>query len=297
MMSLPHFLPLHSPTTPQPAHTMRTLVWTAVCGVTLLLLTACGGAATLSPSHVTFSPQPPTLRGGIVPVELTVRVPPHAVPRKALVTFTPCLFWDEGGLLADSLTVQGERVEGMNQIVSYKRGAIVRLQASFPYRKGMEEAALVLHVETRQGEQSTDTDLPLDTGINCTQALMELAISTMPRSESNNAYMQAGLQAMKQGRMAVAAAQFDHIGGNCAFLANILAQNYAQADYTMTTLDPNQPLTAYLTALLGVRMNNEELLRKGLHALENSDYAPLKKQVKHDLEFEKVSEIVDEIVK
>lgn len=296
MKSLPHLIPLHSATAAQSARTMRTLVWTAVCGGTLVLLAACGGTATLSPSHVTFSPQPPTLRGGTVPVELTVRVPPHAVPRKSLVTFTPCLFWDEGGVLADSLTVQGERVEGMDQIVSYKRGAIVRLQASFPYRKGMEEAALVLHMETRQGGQSTATDIPLDTGVNCTQALMELAISTMPRSESNDAYMQAGLRAMKEGRMAVAAAQFDRVGGNCAFLANILAQNYAQADYTMTTLDASQPLTAYLTALLGVRMGNEELLRKGLQALSNSDYAPLKKRVKHDLEFKKVSEIVDEIV-
>lgn len=279
------------------ASAVRTMAQTIVCGGALLLLAACGDTATLSPSHFTFSPQPLTLRGGVVPVELTVRVPPHAVPRKSLVTFTPCLFWDEGGLLADSLTVQGERVEGMNQIISYKRGGIVRMQAEFPYRKGMEEAALVMHVETRTGAQSADTDVPLDTGINCTQALMELAISTMPRTEANNAYMQAGLQAMKQGRMAVAAAQFDRVGGNCAFLANILAQNYAQADYTMSTLDGNQPLTAYLTAMLGVRMGNEELLRKGLQALANSDYAPLKKRVKHDLEFRKVSEIVDEIVK
>jgi len=297
MNHLPLFPPILSEISAPSPRSIRRSVWTALCGLTLLLFTACGSSSTLSPSHISFSPQPPTLRGGVIPVELTIHVPPRAVPRKSLVTFTPCLFWDEGGMLADSLTVQGERVEGMNQIVSYKRGGVVKMQANFPYRKGVEEAALVIHVQTLQGEQATDIDIPLDTGVNCTQALMELAISTMPRTESNKAYMQTGMQAMKQGRMAVAAAQFDRIGGNCAFLANILAQNYAQANYTMSTLDGNQPLTAYLTAMLGVRMENEELLRKGLQALAESDYAPLKKRVKHDLEFEKVSEIVDEIVK
>lgn len=267
----------------------------AVVGLTLLL-TACGSSKPLSRQHIFYSPNPLMLNNGHLDVDLTVHIPSKYVGRNALVTLTPCLFWNDEGLLGDSMTVQGERVEGMQQIISHKRGGVVHLSSSFPYREGIEEAALVLYVQSKVGEQVTDCAVPIDSGVNCTQALLERAIDELGPQGRTDINVQAGLKALQQNRTTVAAVKFDLVGGNCAFIANILAQNYAQASVQRAKLNPAQPLTAYLTALLGVRMEDEALLRQGLQALATSKDATLQHRIKHDLEFKNVKSIIDEII-
>lgn len=260
------------------------------------LLTACNSTSTLSRQHIFYSPNPLMLSNGHVDVDLTVQIPSKYIARNALVTLTPCLFWNDEGLLGDSLTVQGERVEGMQQIISHKRGGVVHLSSSFPYRNGMEEATLVLYVQSKVGEQITDCAVPIDSGVNCTQALLERAIDELGPQGRTDINVKAGLQALQQNRATVAAVKFDLVGGNCAFIANILAQNYAQAKIQQTKLNPSHPLTAYLTALLGVRMEDEALLRQGLQALSTSKDTALLHRIKHDMEFKNVKPIIDEII-
>jgi len=267
---------------------------TMVC--TILLLTACSSSQSFNRQNISYSPSPLILSNGNIDVNLTVRIPPKYVAPNSLVTLTPCLFWEEEGLLGDSVTVQGERVEGLQQIISHKRGGSVHLTTSFPYRNGIEEAALVLYVQSRVGEQVNDCAIPIDTGVNCTQILLERAIDELGSQGRADVNVQAGLQAVQQNRMTVAAVKFDLVGGNCAFIANILAQNYAQANIQRAKLNTSRPLTAYLTALLGVRMENEALLRQGLQALVASKDAALLHRIKHDMEFKNVKQIINETI-
>lgn len=261
-----------------------------------LLLTSCGSSHPFNRQCISYSPSPLILNNGHIDVDLTVRIPPKYVHPKALVTLTPCLFWGDQGVLGDSVTVQGERVEGMKPIISHKRGGMVHLTSSFPYRNGIEEAAFVLYVQSQVGEQISDCAVPIDTGVNCTQVLLQRAIDELGSSGRTDINVQAGLKAMQQNRLTVAAVKFDLVGGNCSFIANILAQNYAQANIQRAKLNPAQPLTAYLTALLGTRMEDEALLRQGLQALVASKDVALLHRIKHDMEFKNVKPIINEII-
>lgn len=280
---------------------LRGLVAAAVAA---LLLASCSGTASmLQTSDFAYSPQPLFVDGQHMVVEVMGQLPPKSVPRRALVTLTPCLFWEGGGLLGDSLTVQGERVEGMRQIVSYKRGGRVRLSGDFPYREGMERAALVVYVETREGDRLvSETSVPLDTGVNCTRMLLPLALAEAGRSASDPV-VQNAWRAMLSGRMAVMAAQLDEVGGNAALLADILAQNYASArerlkayDSATASAPKATALTAYLRALFGARTSDPDILRQGLQQLRQSGDTKLLNRARHDVEFRYMHEILDEIV-
>lgn len=268
-----------------------------------LLLAACGGTpAALQSTDFAYSPQPLFIEGQSMAVEVMGQLPPKSVAPKALVTLTPCLFWEGGGLLGDSLIVQGERVEGMHQIVSHKHGGRVRLTADFPYREGMEGAALVVYVQTSVGGRLvSETAVPLDSGVNTTRTLLYRAIAESGRPASDSA-IQTALRALSQGRMAVVAAQLNPVGGDCALLADILAQNYASARQRLdkpTSTSPSASPTAlgsYLQALLGARTDNADLLRQGLQQLVRLGDKSLMRRARHDVEFRKMKEIVDEIV-
>lgn len=292
--------PSSSPLLVRPLHRLR-LAALAACA---LLLGACGSSpASWQSSDFAYSPQPLFFDGQHMDVEVMGQLPPKSVPPKALVTLTPCLFWEGGGLLGDSLTVQGERVEGMNQIVSHKHGGRVRLTARFPYREGMEGATLVVYAQTAiEGRLVGETAVPLDSGVNTTRTLLFRAIAECGRPATDPA-IQAALRAFAQGRMAVVAAQLAPVGGDCALLADILAQNYASARQRLSKPAATSPATseptalrAYLQALLGARTDNAALLRQGLQQLVRLGDKGLLRRARHDVEFRNMKEIVDEIV-
>lgn len=93
-----------------------------------------------------------------------------------------------------------------------------------------------------------------------------------------------GVYFLKKGEYAAAARAFNDSKTNNAALAQILTKDYSKARTTLSSIaDPNA-ITYYLTAVLGARTNNEQMVVQNLRQAIALNSA-LKNVAKEDLEF------------
>ncbi len=93
-----------------------------------------------------------------------------------------------------------------------------------------------------------------------------------------------GLYYLKQGDNAAAARAFGDSKSNNAALAQILTKNYSKAKSTLAGINKPDATTYYLTAILGARTNNENMLLTNLRQAIKLDNTMAKKAAT-DLEF------------
>ena len=123
--------------------------------VAVILCTSCGSKMKgLSSEYFTVTPQVLEVVGGKVPVTIDGRFPEKFFAKKAVLTVTPVLKWDGGELAAESMTFQGEKVQGNNRTIAYKEGGNFTMKASYDYAPEMAKSALYLKFTVTKGKKS-----------------------------------------------------------------------------------------------------------------------------------------------
>ena len=273
--------------------TIKIIMFVAATG----LLSACGSkrATDLTAGNVTIDPIPLTYVNKTVPASLTIQLPPQFVGKTDLMTLSCELRYGAQHQLCETagetLTVQGEMLESHYPIVSYKNGKRLNLNVQFPYKEGMDNGQLFLKIQKgpKVEKKTTQRELKLTEGVLCTPSFAQPILNTDREAE--------GLRYLQQGRYTLATAVLEQLGSNNnTVLAQILSQDYAAAQVTLTTIATPDALTHYLKAVLGARMNNEEDIRTGLKAVANTN-PQLAKRALTDLEFQHYQSLVRDLVK
>lgn len=138
-----------------------------------ILLASCG--SNLKPfdsKNVIVDPQPLELKGGKVPVTITLSVPAKWFNKKAEVRITPVLRYPGGEQWSTAYNYQGEEVRGNATVVNYETASTLTITASFPWIPEMIDSKLLLLFNAKvDGKRVELPVLTIGEGVVATEAL------------------------------------------------------------------------------------------------------------------------------
>ncbi|GAF03978.1 tetratricopeptide repeat protein [Saccharicrinis fermentans] len=142
------------------------------------ILASCAGLNKMKSKaeDVTYTVTPEVLEAhaGRVDVTVKVKVPENYMDKKATVELTPVLKYEGGETAFDSKTVQGEKAEGNNQVISYLNGGQYTYTGSVPYNENMKVSDLVVRIKaTKSGQSMEFDDVKIAEGVIATAGLVE----------------------------------------------------------------------------------------------------------------------------
>ncbi|WP_066630575.1 hypothetical protein [Labilibacter marinus] len=142
------------------------------------LLASCAGLNKMKSkaTDVTYTVTPEVLEAhaGKVDVTVKVKVPESYMDKKATVELTPVLKYEGGETAFPSKTVQGESVDGNNQVISYTNGGQYTYTGSVPYNQNMKVSDLVVRIKATKGGESLDfEDVKIAEGVIATADLVK----------------------------------------------------------------------------------------------------------------------------
>ena len=143
-----------------------------------VLLASCAGLNKMKKKaeDVTYTVTPEVLEAhaGKVDVTIKVKVPENYMDKKATIQLTPVLKYEGGETAFASKTVQGESVDGNNQVISYLNGGQYTYTGSVPYNENMKVSDLVVRIKASKGEASMDLDdIKIAEGVIATSDLVK----------------------------------------------------------------------------------------------------------------------------
>lgn len=121
--------------------------------VAAVLLTGCGKQKTFVSDNFAVSPTPLEYVAGEVPAAISINVPAKVMSKKAIVACAPVLKWNGGAVAGESFTLQGEKVEANNTIISYKNGGHATMRFCVPFQEGMEKSELFMQFTAHKGSK------------------------------------------------------------------------------------------------------------------------------------------------
>ena len=98
----------------------------------------------MSSSYFAVTPQVLETVNGEVPVTVSGVFPEKFFPKKAVITATPVLRWENGSVNGETYTFIGEKVEGNNQVISYNTGGNFTMKSTFDYVPEMAKSELFI---------------------------------------------------------------------------------------------------------------------------------------------------------
>ena len=138
-----------------------------------LVLTGCSKMGNLTSKDFRVTPMPLTEQGGEVPAQMTVTFPQKFMKKKAQVTMTPVLRYQGGEVAGQSVTFQGEKVEGNGTTINYKQGSVQNLRSNFRYTPEMLKSDLYMTFDARKGKKVVKMpDVKIGYGILATEDLL-----------------------------------------------------------------------------------------------------------------------------
>ena len=156
---------------------MKKLNYLALFTFAAMVLSSCGGLNKMqeSAADVSYKVTPPVLveRGDKVDVKVDVKYPAKYFNKNAVVTATPVLKYADGETAFESKTVQGEKVEANNQVISYANGGSFTYSGSVPFKKDMMKSDLVIRVNAElKGKTIQFDDYKIGEGVIATEKLV-----------------------------------------------------------------------------------------------------------------------------
>lgn len=159
---------------------MKAKLFISSAVIASLLFTACSSGSKFSAENFNVTPTPLNYAAGEVPATINILIPSRAVKKKAVVTFTPELRWNNQTVTSNSAVVQGEKVEANHQIVSYKNGGHTSLRVAFPFVSGMESCDLYMTFDEQKGKKHKSLPaIKIGYGTQCTAALVSRTAGTI----------------------------------------------------------------------------------------------------------------------
>lgn len=153
------------------------------------VFTSCGKLGSLSSDNFTVTPTPLETVGGQVPVTINGTFPEKYMKKKAVVTATPVLKYQNGQATSQSATFQGEKVEGNDQTISYKVGGHYTMKGNFKYVPDMEKSDLYMHFDAKIGKRKvTVPDVKIGYGVVATSELLGRTLASANAAQAPDSY-------------------------------------------------------------------------------------------------------------
>ena len=143
----------------------------------------------LSSDYFTTTPQVLEAVAGKVPVTINGKFPEKYFNKKAVVEVTPVLRWNGGEAKGQPAVFQGEKVEGNDQIISYKVGGNYTMKTSFDYVPEMAKSELYLEFNAKIGNKTvTIPAVKIADGVISTSELVENTLQSANPANGDDAF-------------------------------------------------------------------------------------------------------------
>ncbi|TFH37034.1 MAG: hypothetical protein E4G95_05155 [Bacteroidia bacterium] len=147
------------------------------------VLSSCSGLNKMkkNASLVNYNVVPEVLEthAGTVDVTIKGNFPEKYFDKNTVLEATPVLIYDGGETVFENVSVQGEKVQANNAVISYTGGSFTYTN-SVPFNEGMMVSDLVLRIKaTRKGTTLDFDPLKLADGVIATSTLVELDPQTI----------------------------------------------------------------------------------------------------------------------
>ncbi len=150
---------------------------------TATMLTGCSKLGRLTSDNFKVTPTPLVEQGGEVPAQITVTFPEKFMKKKAQITATPVLKYATGETSAQSVTYQGEKVEGNGTDVNYKLGGTYNMKANFRYTPEMLKSDLIMKFDVKLKNKVKEMpDVKIGYGVRATEDLLTSCLNSTSMS-------------------------------------------------------------------------------------------------------------------
>lgn len=142
-----------------------------------LLFSGCAGLKKMKKNadQIQFRVSPEVLETHAGKVDLTVdgRFPVKYFNKKATLTATPVLKYGNGETAFSPVTLQGEKVQGNNRVISYNAGGTFSYKDATDFSEAMRRSELVVNITASRGAKSLDFDpIKIADGVIATSTLV-----------------------------------------------------------------------------------------------------------------------------
>lgn len=171
--------------------------------VSVILLSSCSSKMKeLQANYFTVTPSVLEVVGTQVPVTIDGRFPQKFFNKKSVLTVTPVLKYEGGEAKAESVTFQGEKVQGNNRTVSYENGGNFTMKMSFDYVPAMAKSALYLNFTVTKGDKSyTLPEVKVADGCISTSQLYRSTVTKASAAIGEDAFQRVIKQAQQANIM------------------------------------------------------------------------------------------------
>ncbi len=158
---------------------MKKLVYLFVFAGVFALISGCASLKKMKENaekiDYTIEPVVPEMHAGEVAVSVSGKFPEKYFHKKATALITPVWVYEGGETPLNSVTVQGEKVEGNNTAIKYQEGGNFSYSDKVGYKKEMMRSKLEVRITASKGDDSVEF-LPytIAQGIVATPALVQV---------------------------------------------------------------------------------------------------------------------------
>ena len=170
-----------------------------IIAASLLMLCSCSKIGEMSSNYFAVTPQVLEVVNGEVPVTISGTFPEKFFPKKAVITATPVLKWEDGSVSGETYTFIGEKVEGNDQVIPYATGGNFTMKSAFDYVPEMAKSELFIEFTAKI--KNKEKAMPAVKVADGVLATAELYAQTTASTEPANA-ADAFQRVIKQAKQA-----------------------------------------------------------------------------------------------
>lgn len=165
----------------------KSLVYVALAAT--MGLTSCSKLGPLAADNFNVTPTPLEAVSNQVSATINGRFPAKYMKKKAVITVTPVLRYENGETVGVGQTFQGQKVMGNQQTVNYKNGGSFVIRNNFNYTDAMAKSDLYLVFDGRIGKRVQNIPaVKIGHGILATSTLINRTVQNANTAVGHNAY-------------------------------------------------------------------------------------------------------------
>lgn len=143
----------------------------------------------MSKEYFAVNPEVLEAVGGEVPYTVTGTFPAKFFPKQVVCTAIPELRWEGGSVKGEPITLQGEKVQGNDKVVSYKEGGTFTYNGNFKYQPQMAKSELYVTFEaTKKGKPFELAPVKIADGVVSTSELYSESAKAANTANSKDAF-------------------------------------------------------------------------------------------------------------
>ncbi len=155
----------------------------ALIALAAVLFSGCAGLNKMKKNadEIQFNVTPEVLEAHAGEVDLTIdgRFPSKYFNKKATLVATPVIQHADGETAYESVTLQGEKVEDNNKVISFNAGGTFSYNDKTDYEEAMRKSELVVNITASKGSRSVDFDpIKIADGVLATSEM----VANMPKA-------------------------------------------------------------------------------------------------------------------